>query len=154
MTHIRFVAVALGVLAAGLLVGGGNASAPGDGQARPSCFGAKATIVGTGKADVLRGTKGRDVVVALAGDDRVYGRGGDDLLCGSTGNDLLDGGPGRNRLHGGPGRDRCLHLARSAGCELPAKPPPVVAGMTLDGDRVSLADYRGRKLFVNVWAAW
>jgi hypothetical protein len=156
MTRVRFVAVALGVIAAGLLAGGGNASAPEE-QGRPSCFGARATIVGTAKADVLRGTQKRDVVVALAGNDRLYGRGGNDLLCGSTGNDLLDGGAGTNRLHGGPGRDRCLPVVRTVGCELPQKPktpPPPVAGMTLDGDRVSLADYRGRKLFVNVWAAW
>ena len=154
MTHFRFVAVALGVVAAGLLAGGGNATTASDEQRRPSCFGVRATMVGTAKADVIRGTQKRDVVVALGGADRVYGRGGDDLLCGGGGDDILDGGPGRNRLHGGPGRDRCLRVARAAGCELPQKPPPLVRGMTLDGDAVSLADYRGRKLFVNVWAAW
>jgi hypothetical protein len=154
MTRVRSAAVALGVVAAGLLAAGGNASAPADDQARPSCFGAPATIVGTAKADVLRGTQKRDVIVALGGADRVFGRGGDDLLCGGAGDDLLDGGLGRNRLNGGPGRDRCLRAARAAGCELPQKPPALVEGMTLDGDAVSLADYRGRALFVNVWAAW
>jgi RTX calcium-binding nonapeptide repeat (4 copies) len=156
MTRARFAAVALGVIVAGLLAGGGNASAPADEQRRPSCFGARATMVGTARADVLRGTQGRDVVVALGGADRVYGRGSDDLLCGGAGDDLLDGGPGRNRLHGGPGRDTCLRAASSFGCELPQKPPPLpnVVGTTLDGKSISLADLRGRPLFVNVWAAW
>jgi hypothetical protein len=31
---------------------------------------------------------------------------------------------------------------------------PDVEGVTIDGERVSLADYRGRPVFVNVWAAW
>jgi RTX calcium-binding nonapeptide repeat (4 copies) len=153
MTHFRFVAVALGLVVAGLLARGGNAS---DEAARPSCLGVRATIVGTAKADVLRGTQKRDVIVALAGSDRVYGHGGDDLLCGGAGDDLLDGGPGRNSLAGGPGRDDCRRFARATGCEAAEKPPPLpqVQGRTLDGDDVSLAEYRGRKLFVNVWAAW
>jgi RTX calcium-binding nonapeptide repeat (4 copies) len=154
MTHFRFVAVALGVVAAGLLAGGGMASAPAEEQRRPSCLGARATIVGTAKSEVLRGTPRHDVIVALGGSDRVYGLGGDDLLCGGTGDDLLDGGPGRNRLSGGPGRDRCLRVARAAECELPQTPPPPLAGTTLDGQPISLADFRGRPLFVNVWAAW
>jgi cytochrome oxidase Cu insertion factor (SCO1/SenC/PrrC family) len=36
--------------------------------------------------------------------------------------------------------------------------PPVVAveleGETLDGERLSLADLRGKPTFVNVWASW
>jgi cytochrome oxidase Cu insertion factor (SCO1/SenC/PrrC family) len=36
--------------------------------------------------------------------------------------------------------------------------PPVVAveleGETLDGERLSLADFRGKPTFVNVWASW
>jgi len=27
-------------------------------------------------------------------------------------------------------------------------------GETLDGERVSLADFRGKPVFVNVWASW
>lgn len=154
MTQLRFVAVALGVVAAGLLAGGGNASAPAEEQRRPSCLGARATIVGTAKSDVLRGTQKRDVIVSLGGADRVYGLGGDDLLCGGSGDDLLDGGAGRNRVLGGAGRDRCLRVSRAAGCELPRKPPPLLAGTTLEGRPISLADFRGRPLFVNVWAAW
>jgi cytochrome oxidase Cu insertion factor (SCO1/SenC/PrrC family) len=36
--------------------------------------------------------------------------------------------------------------------------PPVeggpVAGPGLDGERVSLADFRGKPVFVNVWSSW
>jgi cytochrome oxidase Cu insertion factor (SCO1/SenC/PrrC family) len=36
--------------------------------------------------------------------------------------------------------------------------PPVeegrVAGPSLDGERVSLADFRGKPVFVNVWSSW
>ena len=35
-----------------------------------------------------------------------------------------------------------------------ARQAPDIEGVTLDGERVSLADYRGRPVFVNVWAAW
>lgn len=34
------------------------------------------------------------------------------------------------------------------------KVPGAVAGTTLDGDRVSLADYRGKVVVVNVWGSW
>jgi hypothetical protein len=35
-----------------------------------------------------------------------------------------------------------------------ARHAPDIEGVTIDGERVSLADYRGRPVFVNVWAAW
>jgi cytochrome oxidase Cu insertion factor (SCO1/SenC/PrrC family) len=31
---------------------------------------------------------------------------------------------------------------------------PAIDGTTLDGERLSLADYRGRPVLVNVWSAW
>ncbi len=34
----------------------------------------------------------------------------------------------------------------------PAAPP--IEGTTLDGERASLADFRGRQVFVNVWSSW
>jgi hypothetical protein len=60
------------------------------------CHGRRAKIVGTEKADVLRGTPGRDVI---------WGGGGDDTILGSLGNDLLCGGPGADLIHGGRGND-------------------------------------------------
>jgi hypothetical protein len=38
--------------------------------------------------------------------------------------------------------------------ETSARQAPEVAGVTIDGKRLSLADFRGRPVFVNVWAAW
>ena len=50
--------------------------------AAPTCFGKRATIVGTNrdKAELveLKGTPGDDVIVGLAGMDSIYARGGDD----------------------------------------------------------------------------
>ena len=31
---------------------------------------------------------------------------------------------------------------------------PPIEGVSLDGDRVSLADFRGKAVFVNVWSSW
>jgi hypothetical protein len=33
-------------------------------------------------------------------------------------------------------------------------PAPPVEGVSLEGERISLADYRGRAVFVNVWSSW
>ena len=39
--------------------------------------------------------------------------------------------------------------------ETAARPKaPPVAGTTLDGDEASLAELRGRQVFVNVWSSW
>ena len=40
--------------------------------------------------------------------------------------------------------------AQSAG----GRVAPAIEGTTLDGERLSLADFRGRPVLVNVWAAW
>ena len=34
------------------------------------------------------------------------------------------------------------------------KKAPAIAGRTLDGEPVSLADYRGQAVLVNVWSSW
>lgn len=34
------------------------------------------------------------------------------------------------------------------------KPAPPVAGRTLDGNSISLDDFRGRPVLVNVWSSW
>jgi cytochrome oxidase Cu insertion factor (SCO1/SenC/PrrC family) len=33
-------------------------------------------------------------------------------------------------------------------------PSGAIAGATLDGKRLSLDDYRGRRVLVNVWSSW
>jgi cytochrome oxidase Cu insertion factor (SCO1/SenC/PrrC family) len=33
-------------------------------------------------------------------------------------------------------------------------PAPAIEGVSLDGERISLADLRGRPVFVNVWSSW
>jgi len=35
-----------------------------------------------------------------------------------------------------------------------ARQAPPVAGVTLDGASLSLADFRGKPVFVNVWSSW
>ncbi len=70
-----------------------------------SCRGARATIVGTNKAERLRGTKGRDVILGLGGGDRISGRGGNDVICGGGGHDQIRAGGGRDRVYGQSGDD-------------------------------------------------
>ena len=75
-------------------------------QRTPRCGGQLATIVGTNRADNIRGTPGRDVIVARGGDDVVRALGGNDLVCGNGGADLLTGGRGNDTLYGQRGNDR------------------------------------------------
>jgi Ca2+-binding RTX toxin-like protein len=67
--------------------------------------GARCTIVGTPKADVLVGTGHADVICGLGGDDTIRGGGGDDLIDGGPGDDRLDGNRDKDRVLGGPGAD-------------------------------------------------
>jgi Ca2+-binding RTX toxin-like protein len=73
--------------------------------AAPRCFGRKATIVGTSKADHIKGTARADVIVGLGGSDAVKGPGGGDLICGGTGSDKLIGGDKGDALSGESGND-------------------------------------------------
>jgi beta-glucanase (GH16 family) len=81
---------------------------PGTASAATSqtCFGHKATIVGTKGDDHLVGTAGRDVIVARRGDDRLHGRDGNDLVCGGPGRDELFLGAGADKAASGRGNDR------------------------------------------------
>lgn len=81
--------------------------APATSEAAQRCFGKRATIVGTKKAERLRGTRRADVIWAAGGRDRLIGLGGRDRLCGGAGNDRLLGGNGSDRLDGGRKRDIC-----------------------------------------------
>src|SRR5687767_8308997 len=48
--------------------------------AAPTCFGRRASLVGTERADRIVGTPGPDIVTARGGDDVILGRGGGDLV--------------------------------------------------------------------------
>ena len=85
----------------------------------PTCFGKRATIVGTNRDPLkpveLKGTAKNDVIVGLRGVDIIDGRGGNDLVCAGGGDDLIQSGAGNDKvkgqddldsIHGGRGRDR------------------------------------------------
>ena len=101
---VRIVATAA---SAALLVTALTASAAAAAQdARPTCAGRVATIVGTAEGETIIGTAGRDVIVARGGNDRILGRGGKDIICGGPGNDTIVGHADRDVIHGGRGDDR------------------------------------------------
>ena len=83
-------------VAAALFVGGANSTA----APAPTCFGERATIVGTEGDDAIAGTRDDDVIVALGGNDLVSAHDGDDLVCagaattGSTAATLRSRSPG------------------------------------------------------------
>lgn len=74
----------------------------------PRCFGKRATIVGTGGRDVIKGTRRNDVIVTFRGRDKVNGRGGDDRICTGAGPDLIRGQKGADQINGGSGTDGLL----------------------------------------------
>jgi beta-glucanase (GH16 family) len=67
--------------------------------------GAKCTIVGTQRADVLVGTYASDVICGLGGNDVIYGSSGNDVIDGGNGNDRISAGAGHDQIHGGLGID-------------------------------------------------
>ena len=73
--------------------------------AAPRCFGKKATIVGTTKADHIKGTARADVIVGLGGNDVIKGLGRGDRICGGEGSDKLIGGDRGDALVGEAGND-------------------------------------------------
>jgi uncharacterized delta-60 repeat protein len=84
------------------------------------CAGRNATIVGTGKADKLKGTKKADVIAGLGGNDKINALAGNDIVCGGDGKDTIDLGKGRDEgrgeggadtIKGGPGKDKLLGAA-------------------------------------------
>ncbi len=34
------------------------------------------------------------------------------------------------------------------------QPAPAIEGVSLDGDAISLSDFRGRPVLINVWSSW
>jgi Ca2+-binding RTX toxin-like protein len=63
-------------------------------------------LIGTGKADRLKGNAADNSFWGEAGQDRLWGRDGDDRLSGGEGNDRLFGDAGADTLAGGTGNDR------------------------------------------------
>lgn len=92
-----------------------------------TCFGKKATIVGTNRDKnqpvELTGTAENDVIVGLKGIDHIHGRGGDDLICVAGGDDYIDGGPGNDKIRGGDGID--VIAGRGGGDWIWAGPGPL-----------------------------
>ena len=72
--------------------------------AAPTCFGKRATIVGTNRDESrpveLKGTPGNDVIVGLRGYDYIDARGGVDLICAGEGDDEIYAGPGNDKIRG------------------------------------------------------
>jgi DNA-binding beta-propeller fold protein YncE len=73
-----------------------------------NCAGKRATIVGTGAGNKLRGTARADVIAGLGGKDKISGLRGNDLICGGPGKDRLKGGPGNDKLLGQAGADTLI----------------------------------------------
>ncbi|MDQ5833654.1 MAG: hypothetical protein M3550_11475 [Actinomycetota bacterium] len=67
---------------------------------------ARCTIVGTSRADRIKGTRGNDVICGLGGNDVINGAGGIDIIDGANGNDRLSGGSRKDKLIGLRGKDR------------------------------------------------
>jgi Ca2+-binding RTX toxin-like protein len=103
-----------------------------------TCLGARATIVGTARADVIRGTARADVIAGLGGNDTIRGLGGNDRLCGGAGDDRLDGGGGRDRVDGGAGSNTCVAAEQQARCG-----PAVTPWVTLRLQAVRATDDDG-----------
>lgn len=70
-----------------------------------SCFGVRATILGTNGNDALVGTAGDDVIVGMGGDDSIEGGSGNDVICGGDGDDVINPGSGNDQVDGGNGKD-------------------------------------------------
>jgi Ca2+-binding RTX toxin-like protein len=62
-------------------------------------------VIGSFKADVIKGDGDSNVLRGNNGNDVLEGRGGIDQLFGDAGNDTLNGGRGSDRLDGGGGVD-------------------------------------------------
>jgi Ca2+-binding RTX toxin-like protein len=76
---------------------------------------ARCTIVGSARANVLRGTRKKDVICGLGGNDRITGRAGNDVIIGGPGRDTVNGQSGRDRLYGNGGNDKLISRDRKIG---------------------------------------
>ncbi|MBI2621659.1 MAG: hypothetical protein HYW63_03400 [Candidatus Levybacteria bacterium] len=63
-------------------------------------------IIGTEKAETIRGTPGNDLILGLEGADIIYGMGGHDCIIGGPGaENSIFGGPGNDVIFGNEGAD-------------------------------------------------
>jgi Ca2+-binding RTX toxin-like protein len=108
-----------------------------------TCFGERATIVGTRGNDVIVGTKRADVIAGLAGNDTIRGGGKGDIICGGKGNDRLDGEKGIDLLLGGQGNDKLTGGPGAYNQIWPGPGDDVVDGGPRDGDEVIYLDATG-----------
>ena len=53
-----------------------------------------------------------------------------------------------------PPAETAVEAPVAAPGEAPGEPAPAIEGVTIDGKRLSLASFRGKPVFVNVWASW
>ena len=53
-----------------------------------------------------------------------------------------------------PPAETAVEAPVAAPVEARGEPAPAIEGITIDGKRLSLAAFRGKPVFVNVWASW
>lgn len=94
-------ALASGVIAPRLMVGGAGSNGLTAGQGDDRVYGNRGD-------DTISGLGGKDLLAGEAGNDVLYGGGNNDFLIGGDGNDRLLGQGGNDRLLGGRGSDRFL----------------------------------------------
>ena len=70
------------------------------------CFNRDITLMGTERADVLRGTPGTDVIWGGGGSDQIEAFGNRDFICAGPGNDRVRAGSGYDSIDGARGDDR------------------------------------------------
>jgi Ca2+-binding RTX toxin-like protein len=119
---------AVGSRFADTLVGNGKANVMrgGRGDDKLGGLGRADRLLGSAGQDRLNGGDGSDTLLGGAAHDVLNGGAGDDRLNGGGGPDLLHGNPGNDALNGGPGTDTCYQDAGSGpktSCEKPAPPP-------------------------------
>ena len=81
-------------------------------------------ILGTKRADLIKGGGGEDFLEGAGGSDALYGDDDDDSLFGRTGNDRLAGGDGDDELEGGRGDDVAARRSRSRPAQRRLRPRP------------------------------
>jgi len=75
-------------------------------EARVSCGGKRADVVGTEGRDVIVvPSHGQQVIAGKGGNDRIVAKRNHDTICGGDGDDVIVAGQGADKVWGGPGDD-------------------------------------------------